>query len=70
MSFKLLIRLSGMKYYLNILVSITGSRNRQVFSIMHNAEMSLIDVTYFSKFVMKLIQDCDDFEESIQSILS
>ncbi|WP_013325250.1 hypothetical protein [Gloeothece verrucosa] len=42
---------------------------RQVFSIMHNAEMSLIDVNYFNKVVLKLINDCDEFEEAIESAL-
>ena len=42
---------------------------KQVFSVMHNAEMSLIDVNYFGKVVFKIIQECDDFEQAIESMI-
>jgi hypothetical protein len=35
---------------------------RFVFSCMHNAEMSLINVEYFQKVVSALITECDTFE--------
>jgi hypothetical protein len=41
-----------------------------VFSIMHNAEITLIDPEYFAKVVLKLIQDCDDFEKAVEAMLS
>ena len=43
---------------------------KQVFSIIHNAEMSLIDVIYFGRVVAKLIQECDDFERKIEELLN
>ena len=43
---------------------------KQVFSILHNAEMSLIDVNYFGRVVMKLIKECDDFERRIEELLN
>lgn len=38
---------------------------RSTFSMMHNAEMSLINVDYFSKVVLKLVNDCDEFEQLV-----
>ncbi|XZN92102.1 MAG: hypothetical protein ACM65M_04405 [Microcoleus sp.] len=43
---------------------------KQTFSIIHNAEMSLIDVNYFGRLVVKLIQECDDFERKIEELLN
>ncbi len=42
---------------------------KQVFSIMHNAEISLINIEYFGKVVFRLIQQCDDFEQAVESML-
>jgi hypothetical protein len=44
--------------------------NQQVFSMMHNAEISLINVDYFRQVVLKLVNDCDEFEGSISRVLS
>ena len=49
--------------------SIEQISDRLTFSIMHNAEISLIDVAYFQKVVMKLIQECDNFEQTISKAL-
>ncbi|MCS6872348.1 MAG: hypothetical protein RML95_03300 [Anaerolineae bacterium] len=35
---------------------------RHVFSYMHNAEMSLINVQYFERVVNALVTECDTFE--------
>jgi len=35
---------------------------KHVYSCMHNAEMQLIDSSYFGKVVMALVKECDDFE--------
>jgi hypothetical protein len=43
--------------------------NRQVFSIMHNAEISLINVNYFAKVVRTLIDKCDEFEQAAERAL-
>jgi DNA-directed RNA polymerase subunit RPC12/RpoP len=43
--------------------------DKQAFSMMHNAEISLINVEYFSKVVYKLVKNCDDFESSIETML-
>jgi hypothetical protein len=43
--------------------------DKQTFSIMHNAEISLINVEYFNKVVYKLIKDCDEFESNIEAII-
>jgi hypothetical protein len=50
--------------------SIEEINGRQNFSIMHNAEISLIDVTYFRDVILKLIQECDKFEQTITKALS
>lgn len=42
---------------------------QQVFSVMHNAEMSLIEINYFYKVVLKLVQECDEFEQAIERLL-
>jgi DNA-directed RNA polymerase subunit RPC12/RpoP len=41
-----------------------------VFSMMHNAEITLIEPKYFVKVVLKLIQDCDDFEKAVEAMLN
>lgn len=40
-----------------------------VFSIMHNAEISLIDVNYFRTVIRQLVAECDKFEQSISRAL-
>ena len=42
---------------------------RQALSIMHNAEISLIDVNYFKGVVNKLIHECDDLEQTVARAL-
>lgn len=42
---------------------------RQVFSIMHNAEISLMDVRYFVSIVSTLYNKCDDFERAAEKAL-
>ncbi len=46
---------------------ITG---KQVFSIMHNIEISLMDAKYFTKVVVYLVNSCDEFEQTIESVLN
>jgi len=43
---------------------------KQLFSIIHNAEMSLIDIDYFRKVVTHLIQECDKFEQAIEELIN
>lgn len=40
------------------------------FSIMHNAEISLIDVDYFRTVVLRLINECDKLEQMIAKALN
>lgn len=40
------------------------------FSIMHNAEISLIDLEYFRTVVLKLINECDKLEQTIAKALN
>ena len=42
---------------------------RQVFSIMHNAEISLMDVSYFMSIVKMLVSKCDEFEQAAEKAL-
>lgn len=49
--------------------SIEEIGNKQVFSIMHNAEMSLIDVNYFQDIVIAIIAKCDEFENTMEQVL-
>ncbi|MEA5621106.1 hypothetical protein VB711_25205 [Cronbergia sp. UHCC 0137] len=44
--------------------------DKQVFSIMHNTEMSLINVDHFAKIVIHLVQECEKFEQIIQEIIN
>jgi hypothetical protein len=50
--------------------SIEEIGGQYAFSIMHNAEISLIDVNYFRKVIMKLIEDCEKLEQSVSKALS
>ena len=43
---------------------------KQVYSCMHNAEMLLIDSDYFASVVRALIDECDEFEETLQKMLN
>ncbi|OIP71192.1 MAG: hypothetical protein AUK48_12805 [Oscillatoriales cyanobacterium CG2_30_44_21] len=43
--------------------------NRQVLSMMHNAEISLIDVNYFQKVVMQTVTKCDQLEQNVSKAL-
>jgi hypothetical protein len=40
-----------------------------VFSIMHNAEMTLLNSSHFRQIVLKLVNACDDFEQLTRKIL-
>lgn len=42
---------------------------QKVFSIMHNAELSLINVDYFGRVILKLIEECDQFEQAVAQAL-
>jgi hypothetical protein len=42
---------------------------KYTFSVMHNAEISLIDVSYFRSVVLQLMNKCDEFEQSISRAL-
>jgi hypothetical protein len=44
--------------------------NKQVFSVMHNAELSLIDLEYFHLVVSTLVQKCDQVEQIVMKALS
>ncbi len=48
-------------------IEIIGGKH--VYSCMHNAEMQLIDSSYFAKVVRALINECDDFEKTLIRIL-
>jgi hypothetical protein len=50
--------------------SIKEIADKQIFSIIHNAEMSLIDINYFCKIVYQLVQQCDEFEQKIEAIMN
>jgi hypothetical protein len=43
---------------------------KHIYSVMHNAEMQLINNTYFEKVVRKLISECDKFEEVLVRVFS
>lgn len=43
---------------------------KQFFSIIHNAEISLIDVNYFGKVVIRLVEECDEFEQSLEKLIT
>lgn len=43
--------------------------HRHVFSVMHNAEINRMDVDYFRQIVLKLIKDCDEFEQVVETAL-
>jgi hypothetical protein len=42
---------------------------KHVFSIMHNAEISLIDVNYFVRIIQALINKCEDFEQAAEQAI-
>jgi hypothetical protein len=67
LSTMLLVRNSNFKIGFWSIEEIGG---QQIFSIMHNAEISLIDVNYFGKVVMRLISECEELEQSVSSVLS
>ena len=48
-------------------IEITGGKH--VYSCMHNAEMQLINQNYFMKVVRALINECDEFEETLKQML-
>jgi hypothetical protein len=37
--------------------------------MMHNAEISLIDVNYFQKVVMQTVSKCDQLEQTVSKAL-
>lgn len=41
----------------------------QCFSMMHNAEISLMDVSYFRRTVEKLILECEAWEQTVSRVL-
>jgi hypothetical protein len=48
---------------------IEGIGDKQALSIMHNAEISLIDVNYFRRVINQLIKECDDLEQTVARAL-
>lgn len=66
MSTFLLQENSGFKLGFWAIEEING---QQVFSIMHNAEISLIDVDYFGRVIMRLVNECDKFEQAVSRAL-
>ena len=44
--------------------------DKLVFSIMHNAEISLIDLHYFKAVVTRLFSECDKFEQAFSQALN
>ncbi len=42
---------------------------RKTYSIMHNAEMSLINVDYFNRVISRLVAECDDLEQVVSRAL-
>lgn len=42
---------------------------KQIFSIMHNAEISLIDVNYFVRIIKALINKCEEFEQAAEKAI-
>ncbi|HIK33974.1 MAG TPA: hypothetical protein IGS17_18510 [Oscillatoriales cyanobacterium M59_W2019_021] len=40
--------------------------NMEVFSIMHNAEISLMNTNYFVRIIQTLISKCDEFERAAE----
>lgn len=44
--------------------------NRLVFSIMHNAPISLLNQKYFEHIVKQLVDECDDFEQGLEEIIN
>lgn len=42
---------------------------KHVYSCMHNSELQLIDNNYFARVVRALINECDDFEDTLLQIL-
>jgi hypothetical protein len=43
--------------------------NQHVFSVMHNVELSLINIEYFESVISALVQRCDELEQMIAKIL-
>ena len=43
---------------------------KYTYSIMHNADMSLLNAQYFGSVVSKLVAECDKLEQSIQRALN
>jgi hypothetical protein len=39
--------------------------NRKIFSIMHNAEISLINSEYFTRVVLRLVNECESLEQMV-----
>jgi len=42
---------------------------RQVLSMMHNAEISLLDVSYFQKVIMQMVNKCEQLEQSVSKAM-
>lgn len=43
--------------------------DKKVFSIMHNAEISLMNVNYFIKIIDNLVKKCDEFEQAAEQAI-
>lgn len=40
------------------------------YSIMHNAEISLMDTSYFESIINKITNECDDFEQEVRKAMN
>ncbi len=49
--------------------SLENIGGKETLSIMHNAEMTLIDVEYFRRVVIHLVTECERLEQAIRNSL-
>lgn len=45
-------------------------KNKFIYSCMHNAKIQLLDKDHFADIVNTLINECDDFEEKIETMVN
>lgn len=50
--------------------SIEEMNGKQVYSLLHNSHISLIDFNYFVSIVKSLINNCDKFEQAAEQALN
>lgn len=71
----------SLPHYLSTILLRSNSQNRfgfwcieetpmgYTYSMMHNAELELMNVEYFARVVTALLQKCDDFEEILTRMM-